>query len=391
MSSDESPTPEQDLTPQTPESPPQAPEPTREEVEQTEAIIEQFGQEEEAPSDTLPDSAPQQIKDRTSAEIDSLLGRRAELLEEIAKLSEEKDRLQAEKATRLQETETAIARLIELGVGDLEQRREELQRELAKLERRQETIRQEMRTTFAGTSQELAIRLQGFKDYLIGSLQDLAAAAEQLDFPSPEARPVAPEPSQGEGSRRGEATPEPLFAKQTFGEEQEQIRTILDTYRTYPDYYGPPWQLRRTFEPVHAECVRGWFFAQGGRGAIRSLGSRLQNILIASAIISVLRALYSDRVRCLVLANTPERLGEWRRGLQDCLGIARGDFGPERGVVLFEDPTALAVKAERLQEQKRLPLIIVDEAENQIDLSLLQFPLWLAFAPDPQQSSSYIY
>jgi hypothetical protein len=34
-------------------------------------------------------------------------------------------------------------------------------------------------------------------------------------------------------------------------------------------------------------------------------------------------------------------------------------------------------------KQKQLPLIIVDESEEMISLSLLQFPLWLAFAPDP--------
>jgi hypothetical protein len=85
------------------------------------------------------------------------------------------------------------------------------------------------------------------------------------------------------------------------------------------------------------------------------------------------------------LANTPERLGEWRRGLQDCLGISRGDFGPEQGVVLFEEPAALVQKADRLLTQKQLPLIIIDETEDEISLSLLQFPLWLAFAPDPQQ------
>ncbi|MGB5770017.1 MAG: DUF3086 domain-containing protein, partial [Crocosphaera sp.] len=124
---------------------------------------------------------------------------------------------------------------------------------------------------------------------------------------------------------------------------------------------------------------------------IRSLGSRLQNILVASAVISVLNELHGDRTRFLILANTPERLGEWRRGLQDCLGISRGDFGPERGVVLFESPNALVQKAERLVEDKFLPLVIIDEAEEEISLSLLQFPLWLAFAPDPQQMSNYLY
>ena len=94
--------------------------------------------------------------------------------------------------------------------------------------------------------------------------------------------------------------------------------------------------------------------------------------------------MHGDRLRALIIANTPERLGEWRRGLQDCLGIVRADFGPDRGVVLFESADALAIKAERLVKAKELPLIIVDDSEEKISLSLLQFPLLLAFAPDPQ-------
>lgn len=177
----------------------------------------------------------------------------------------------------------------------------------------------------------------------------------------------------------------PKFSDQGFQATAKQIRSILDQYRSLPDYYGPPWQLRRTFEPVHAERVSNWFFTQGGRGAVRTMGSRLQNILITSSVISVLRTLYGDRLRTLVLASTPERLGEWRRGLQDCLGISRSDFGPERGIVLFEAAEPLVFKAERLLKEGQMPLIMIDETENAINLSLLQFPLWLAFAPDPQQ------
>ncbi|MEO1558334.1 MAG: DUF3086 domain-containing protein, partial [Cyanobacteria bacterium J06632_19] len=68
------------------------------------------------------------------------------------------------------------------GLSELEQRKQTLLISIEQLERRQERIRNEMRTTFAGASQELAIRVQGFKDYLTGSLQDLAAAAEQLEL-----------------------------------------------------------------------------------------------------------------------------------------------------------------------------------------------------------------
>jgi hypothetical protein len=36
-----------------------------------------------------------------------------------------------------------------------------------------------------------------------------------------------------------------------------------------------------------------------------------------------------------------------------------------------------------------MPLIIVDETEEMISLSLLQFPLWLAFAPNPTAPRNY--
>ncbi len=59
-------------------------------------------------------------------------------------------------------------------------------------------------------------------------------------------------------------------------------------------------------------------------------------------------------------------------------------------MVLFEAPEPLAVKADRLLKDGYMPLVIVDETEDQISLSVLQFPLWLAFARDPQ-APSYSY
>jgi hypothetical protein len=309
-----------------------------------------------------------------------------QLRQKIAQLQASQNQILSDQLTKTQGT---IQQMLQEGLSELEQRKQALLISVEQLERRRERIRTEMRTTFAGVSQELAIRVQGFKDYLVGSLQDLVVAAEQLEL----AEPMA-ESSQLSQPRMNEpqppvSAPTPKFAEQAFQDQIRQIRDIIDQYRKMPDYYGPPWQLRRTFEPIHAERVSNWFFSQGGRGAIRTIGSRLQNILVASAVMSVMRTLYGDRLRTLVLANTPERLGEWRRGLQDCLGIARSDFGPERGVVLFEEASALVQKADRLMTQKQLPLIIVDETEDEISLSILQFPLWLAFAPDPQQMSNY--
>ena len=71
--------------------------------------------------------------------------------------------------------------------------------------------------------------------------------------------------------------------------------------------------------------------------------------------------------------------------MQDCLGLSREDFGPNSGIVLFERPEALVERADRLEEQNELPFIVIDAAERAIDISVLQFPLWLAFAGTPME------
>ena len=309
-----------------------------------------------------------------------------ELQKRIIGLQETNERIQQEQLVLTQ----SMGKLISSALDQLEQRKQTLQIEIEKLERRRDRIQKEMRTSFAGVSQELAIRVQGFKDYLVGSLQDLVATTEQLEL-IPENPPEPQIPAQPREVTKviipvenPQNTANPQFSEQGFAEQTQRIRQLLDQDRSNPDYYGPPWQLRRTFEPIHAKRVSNWFFNQGGRGALRTMGSRLQNILVASATISILRNIYGNRLRTLVLANSPERLGEWRRGLQDCLGIDRRDFGPEQGIVLFEEAEVLSQKADRLVKEGRLPFIIIDDMEDRISLSLLQFPLWLALAPDPQ-------
>lgn len=332
------------------------------------------------------ESSPEAIA--VQQDLEALKAEKEALLAEIDALKQQKQALfEAETG----DLKTQVQQFMAQSLQHLEAKQAELQKSVTQLERRRDRIREEMRTTFAGTSQEIAVRVQGFKDYLIGSLQDLVIASEQLDLPNFDnnwtpAKAAKPEPEP----EKQKLVP-PQFSEQSFGAKQRRIQETLDRYRVSPDYYGAPWQLRRTFEPIHAERVKTWFFSQGGRGAVRSMGSRLQNILVASAGISVLHSIYGDRLRALILANTPERLGEWRRGLQDCLGISRSDFGPNSGVILFENPEALVQKADRLVEDDRLPLIIIDEAEDNINLSLLQYPLWLAFAPEPQSDSSYFF
>jgi uncharacterized protein YukE len=337
---------------------------------------------------------PLGLKSDWGNRIDALRQQETDLKRSIADLQATYNRLTQDQFQKIQ---ADLGRMVQQGTAELEQRKRTLEKEIEALERRQERIQSEMRSTFAGASQDLAVRVQGFKDYLVGSLQDLAMAAEQLDLapaqrPGPAQRSTAVESVEGEsrGDRprrrppaQESAAPQPAFAAHTFQDQTERIRSLLDQYRMRPDYYGPLWQLRRTFEPIHADRVSNWFFAQGGRGAVKGMGSRLQNVLVASAALSILHALYGNRLRTLVLSNSPERLGEWRRGLQDCLGISRADFGTGQGVMLFDAPEPLAQRADRVTAEGGLPFIVVDEAESVISLALLQFPLWLAFAPDP--------
>ncbi|MBE9244198.1 DUF3086 domain-containing protein, partial [Microcystis aeruginosa LEGE 00239] len=130
------------------------------------------------------------------AEIEALERQKQSLAAEISALKAEKERLIAEE---LGDIKAQIERMLKEGVKDLEQRKQALELAIEQLERRRERIRQEMRSNFAGVSQDLAVRVQGFKDYLVGSLQDLAAAAEQLELPrfeTPEKtpRPLEPPP-----------------------------------------------------------------------------------------------------------------------------------------------------------------------------------------------------
>lgn len=123
----------------------------------------------------------------------------------------------------------------------------------------------------------------------------------------------------------------------------------------------------------------------GGRGAQPSRGSRSKNALVAAGIIAILGELYGEQFQTLVLASQPERLGEWRRCLQDSLGLSREDFGPNSGIVLFERSDGLIERADRLEERGELPLIIIDAAEINVEIPILQFPIWLAFAGSPNE------
>ncbi len=318
------------------------------------------------------------------------------LKQEEAALKAELDQLKTTKAKVLQDQiddlQAGIIRLAQADVARLEYQKQELQAAIAVLEKRKERLDKEMTSTYAGASQDIAVRVQGFKDYLVGSLQDLVASAEKLNLIAPPAK-VETETVVVNDKKPAKEVEPPLLSEQTFAEYKQRVDQLLERYRTLPDYYGPAWKLRRTFEQVHADRVSKWFFEQSGRGAIRTMGTRLQNILVTSAAISVLKAVYGEKLRVLVLATSPERLGEWRRGFQDCLGLTREHFGSDKGIALFEDPEPLATKGDRLVKEGLSPLVVIDESEELISVDLLRFPLLIAFggAPDVKAAAPSAY
>ena len=176
-----------------------------------------------------------------------------------------------------------------------------------------------------------------------------------------------------------------MAVSDTFRPDEELIRTALQRFLQQPDVYADPWTLRRSIDARDTALLDDWFFNQGGRGAQPSRGSRPRNILVSAALIAIIGELYGDQFQCLVLAGAPERLGEWRRGLQDALGLGREDFGPSSGIVLFERSEALVERADRLEERGEVPLILIDTAEREVAIPVLQFPLWLAFAAGPNE------
>lgn len=275
-----------------------------------------------------------------------------------------------------------------LATSELRQQRDALQQEISELSSRRDQLQQEIQSSFAGQSDSIARRVKGFQDYLVGALQELAVSAEQMELV---VQPLVVQPSPLDQAAAAEAQataaaeiPAPAPAG-LFSNDEALIRDRLQAFQGQADFYADPWKLRRSLEPTGAALLEDWFLAQGGRGAQPSCGSRNRNALTTAAAISILGELYGERFQTLVLAGMPERLGEWRRGLQDCLGLNREDFGPSSGIVLFERADALIERADRLEERGELPFIVVDAAEPAVEVPILQFPVWLAFAGSPTE------
>ncbi len=253
-----------------------------------------------------------------------------------------------------------------------------LLKEINLLEKQRDNLIADIGSNFSGQSDNIAKRVKGFQDYLTGALLHLSQTVEKLELVS---QPIVVKPSpldENQIKANNEIINVPALSD-TFKPDEKIIRKCFSLFCKQPDFYADPWKLRRSLDEEDIEMLDDWFFNMGGRGAFESRGSRQKNALLSAGLISILGELYGDQFQTLILASEPERLGEWRRVLQDSLGLTRDDFGPNSGIVLFERPEGVIEKADRLEAENEVPLIIIDGSETNIEIPILQFPLWLAF------------
>ena len=263
---------------------------------------------------------------------------------------------------------------------DLFSKKDSLVREIKELEAKKNEIEKDIESNFKGQSDNIAKRVKGFQEYLTGALQNLSQNVEKLELVS---QPIIVKPSPLDEKKQGNSTNNVVNVpalSETFKPDEEIIKSCFKSFTEQPDFYAEPWKLRRSLDSSDIEIMDDWFFNMGGRGSLESRGSRQKNALLSAGLISILGELYGDQFQTLILASQPERLGEWRRILQDSLGLTRDDFGPNSGIVLFERPEGVIERADRLEANEELPFIIIDAAETSVEIPILQFPLWVAFA-----------
>ena len=270
-------------------------------------------------------------------------------------------------------------------LSEIIQKKSNLESEIKALEKQKDSLEKDIKLNFLGKSDDIAKRVKGFQDYLTGALQHLSQSVEKLELV---AQPIIVKPSPLDETKlksQNEKIENIPALSDTFKPDEDIIRKCFSTFSEQPDFYAEPWKLRRSLEKDDIEILNEWFFNMGGRGALQSRGTRQKNALVSAGLISVLGELYGDQFQTLILASEPERLGEWRRILQDSLGLNREDFGPNSGIVLFERPEGVIERADRLEENNEIPLIIIDALETSVEIPILQFPLWLAFAGNNEE------
>ena len=263
---------------------------------------------------------------------------------------------------------------------DLVSKKDSLLKEIKELETKKDELEKDIDLNFKGQSDNIAKRVKGFQEYLTGALQNLSQNVEKLELVS---QPIIVKPSPLDEKKQNNSTNNVINVpalSDTFKPDEAIIKSCFSSFTEQPDFYAEPWNLRRSLDSSDIEIMDDWFFNMGGRGSLESRGSRQKNALLSAGLISILGELYGDQFQTLILASQPERLGEWRRILQDSLGLTRDDFGPNSGIVLFERPEGVIERADRLEANEELPFIIIDAAETSVEIPILQYPLSVAFA-----------
>ena len=263
--------------------------------------------------------------------------------------------------------------------SELISKKTSLTNEINSLEIKKNSLLKEIESNFTGQSDNIAKRVKGFQEYLSGALQNLSQSVDKLELVS---QPLIVKPSPLD-EKKAESNVNKVInvpaLSETFKPDEKIIKNCFSIFTEQPDFYAEPWKLRRSLDSEDIEILDDWFFNMGGRGALESKGTRQKNALLSAGLIAILGELYGDQFQTLILASQPERLGEWRRILQDSLGLSRDDFGPNSGIVLFERAEGVIERADRLESNDELPFIIIDAAESSVEIPILQFPLWLAF------------
>jgi len=139
----------------------------------------------------------------------------------------------------------------DLALQELRERRDRLEREIAELENRRAMIERESTSSFAGQADAISRRLKGFQDYLVGALQGLAVAAEQIEL-VPQQVLVQPSPLDAAQAAPPKAEAEaPVAAAGLFAADEVLIRERLASVP------GPARLLRRSLEAApHPRALR---------------------------------------------------------------------------------------------------------------------------------------
>ena len=146
----------------------------------------------------------------------------------------------------------------------------------------------------------------------------------------------------------------------TFRPDEDLIRAALERFLK-----------GRMFMPIPGICaaasmpkttlLEDWFFNQGDAPTHR--GTQPRNILASAALIAIIGEALRRSIPVPGAGRRPRTAGEWRRGLQDALGLGREDFGPQRHRAV-RTPGSPGGTGRPTGGTGEVPLILIDAAER---------------------------